>query len=219
MLTTENILIGVCVMAAIWILQLELRVALNDKQWPPVRHKMRHALAAVFKKDRRLAEISLVLDDSDLNRLLLSNAAFEMAQRVNWDLPPFPMPTPVCYADMHNLSQQEQMMRYENAMRMKIDQIGQQSQIGLASVIRERATAAAGNIAPEWTHNDNLFMSDDTRRKYNEASALHKATVKVLADLRTAITHVGAAWYPARFSSVPDLKRQLLANIEEKIPR
>lgn len=218
MLTTENLLIGVCIMAAIWILQLELRIALSDQSWPPVRHKLRHALGAVFKKDARIAELKLVADDSELRNLHISGAAFEIARRVNWQVPDFPVRSAEGHDDRYHLRWFEALCSYKQKRHMFMASMHQHAGERIAGLLEERAAQIAALQPAKWMHGDNMFRDDEERNEWNREFAQHTGLKIAVTETKGAIDNIAQQWRP---SSNPDSdsSRQLLRDIEARILR
>lgn len=80
----EIILAVICALALLRLGYLDLRRALNDPHWPPVRHKLRQALAAVFKRERRIAEIRNVAEHPLMLEVLESAIARELLEKLDW---------------------------------------------------------------------------------------------------------------------------------------
>ena len=71
---------------------MDLRRALNDKDWPPVRYKLIYGLGSVFARDRRIAVLKFLGENADVKALITSLQAKIFLDSFDWS--PIEMPEP-----------------------------------------------------------------------------------------------------------------------------
>ncbi len=88
----EIILVSLCVLACSRLFYMDLRRALNDKDWPPVRYKLIYGLGSVFARDRRIAVLKFLGENADVKALITSLQAKIFLDSFDWS--PIEMPEP-----------------------------------------------------------------------------------------------------------------------------
>jgi len=237
----EILLAVICAVCLLRLAYLDMRRSLNDKDWPPVRTKLREFLAAVFQQDARVAEIKLIADDTTVQAFRTSALAKKLLHDTNWEPIPLPRLPDATSAEQYKgrplAGDYMSIIMPRDRPGQKVDSVFEILGHGLREpqhaellahlrqkqeTYRQRIHAAgqrALDNKQEWfrVEEGRVFMDEHDRARWHKVRHETMATNTVMDQLKHDLEELERGW---KITPEAETIRQLLEGIgEEKQPK